>query len=109
MAIRRWEGWSTGLALGHIWFGCLVFFNGPMMAWYAGRSIWAEDGVNGHGWVYWASAAIVNATVGLSGTVFVRRRVARSRATMLGLCRTCGYDLRGSPGQCPECGTVAVP
>jgi len=34
-----------------------------------------------------------------------RRKLVRQRAS-LGLCRRCGYDLRGSPSRCPECGKI---
>jgi hypothetical protein len=40
------------------------------------------------------------------GRRIVRWRRRRTRLGA-GLCIACGYDLRGSPGRCPECGEVA--
>jgi hypothetical protein len=35
-----------------------------------------------------------------------RDRIEESRRSH-GLCMRCGYDLRGSPARCPECGRAA--
>jgi hypothetical protein len=41
--------------------------------------------------------------------VRLTRTVVRRRRSRVGVCPACGYDLRATPGRCPECGRVAEP
>jgi hypothetical protein len=50
-------------------------------------------------WAIWLATSIFPSAWLLSDR-------ARRRRLRRGLCGVCGYDLRASPGQCPECGAL---
>ena len=49
---------------------------------------------------FWFVFVLTGVLPGLAVWRYERRR----RRSSLGLCRSCGYDLRASAGRCPECG-----
>jgi hypothetical protein len=54
---------------------------------------------------YWALAVLTALPAGLVRLNRLRRRIARRYRRQEGCCAKCGYDLRATPGRCPECGT----
>ncbi|MDB5332590.1 MAG: hypothetical protein JWP03_3741 [Phycisphaerales bacterium] len=55
------------------------------------------------GWVF-TLVVIVFAVWGFRAALAMLRQYPRRRPT--GVCPVCGFDLRATPGRCPECGTV---
>ena len=55
---------------------------------------------------YWL---VVLASLAYPGAwLAARRHNRRRRRARAGLCASCGYDLRATPGRCPECGAGAA-
>lgn len=53
---------------------------------------------------YWALASAAS----LVPVLVWGRALVRRRRGGLGRCQRCGYDLRATPGRCPECGSLAA-
>ena len=51
---------------------------------------------------YWAMVGVLGVLPG----VWWRRRRSRDGDRVAGRCSKCGYDLRATPGRCPECGAM---
>lgn len=54
---------------------------------------------------YWA-LAVATSLIPMLWLILYARRCARARRRSAGICLSCGYDLRATPGRCPECGAV---
>jgi hypothetical protein len=56
---------------------------------------------------YWLLVAAFCVMPAIWIVITCRRRRERTRIAQ-GLCPTCGYDLRATPGRCPECGATPI-
>ena len=76
---------------------------------HSGPNLWGVGGVS----VVTRMAEVPFWTLAAPFAVLPLARVGRNfraaRRTRSGLCPACGYDLRATPGRCPECGTIAAP
>jgi hypothetical protein len=68
--------------------------------WFAGEPPFPYTAVAVPHWL----VALVLAIPPALGLMLYRRFRQRRRALAAGLCPRCGYDLRATPQQCPECG-----
>ena len=85
--------------VGYVTFtGCVTAAAHNLYDWkniyaFYGYTVWVVEFV-----IFWLLTMLL-----LIASVFVHRRYWPQFAS--GQCQTCGYDLRGSQGCCPECGT----
>jgi hypothetical protein len=102
----HWWGWGR-LGKRHLFWETPA----PQSWWnrlgfYAAQTGWESSFASeSQEWVAMPAWLPVLAFLILPVVWILRWRAARRRASA-GLCETCGYDLRGTPERCPECGTV---
>ena len=93
--VNRSELWHNGSLAAHLGFGVSTQ-----------RRIGGDMGDYGHFatlplWFLMLCFAVAPA-------VRILQLYRKRKARRLGLCEECGYDLRATPGRCPECGHEAA-
>jgi len=88
--------------------GGTIVFSGPWWSSFAPSFGNSAITVGGSTFRMWSLSIPLWMPIALFGFLFWRSFVPlyrRRKRKKLGLCIRCGYDLRGSKGRCPECGT----
>jgi len=107
----KWERWKTdGLRdlYGHLAaeptsFTAWSLIGVRFHVWRPPTTAWSEvDQVSGS----LLPAILLSAVLPALWANRYRIRLAQERRRKRGLCAHCGFDLRASPGRCPECGIV---
>ena len=102
--VRSWYtsdqfAWWTGTGRGQN-----TYLVSHQNGWLEAYREWPQDFkvVATHGSVMLWTALLPAFRLGAASTIAIRSR----RQSAAGHCEVCGYDLRGTPGRCPECGTL---
>jgi hypothetical protein len=90
-SIRRSGDWNTGLHTAVFDYRRTTFTGSQ----YPGSTIQMQI-------PYWLMLVLL----GAPPAYLARRRRRKKLREKMRMCPTCGYDLRASPVQCPECGTT---
>ena len=72
-----------------------------------GNGNWQKDGSSFDRSTAWIGMIMLSAggLIFILTNIYQYKHMKLARRGKLGQCLHCGYDLRGSPGTCPECGT----
>ena len=99
---KRWEPKRWQVEARRLQFAGFVVTLGRADRTYAHNGVWVPFRVVLPAWF-----VMLVLLVTLGGLRRRRRTLLGRERAAAGLCAACGYDLRASPGRCPECGAAA--